>query len=78
MHFSWEFPPVIYGGLGTVLIELTQKQAYFGHEPTVFALNGNNNFKTYEKWNGIDAYRPKTIDLTSTFYLFADHELRSW
>lgn len=78
VHFSWEFPPVIYGGLGTFLIELAQKQVYFGHEPAVFTLNGDNNLKTYEKWNGIDVYRPKTIDLSSTFHLFADHELRSW
>jgi len=78
VHFSWEFPPVIYGGLGTFATEITQKQTYFGNEVTVFSLNENNGYKTYEKWNGIDVYRPKTLDLTSTYHLFADHELRSW
>ena len=78
VHFSWEFPPVIYGGLGTFATEITQKQAYFGNEVTVFSLNENNSYGTYEKWNGIDVYRPKTLDLTSTYNLFADHELRSW
>ncbi len=77
-HFTWEFPPVIYGGLGTFASEITQKQVYFGNEVTVFSLNDNNSLKTYEKWNGIDVYRPKTLDLTSAFHLFADHELRSW
>jgi glycosyltransferase involved in cell wall biosynthesis len=78
VHFSWEFPPVIYGGLGAFATEITQKQTYFGNDVTVFSLNENNTHKTYEKWNGIEVYRPKTLDLTSTFHLFADHELKSW
>ena len=78
VHFSWEFPPVIYGGLGTFTTEVTQKQTHFSNDVTVFSLNKDNNLKTYEKYNGIDVYRPKTLDLTSTFQLFADAELRSW
>ena len=77
-HFSWEFPPVIYGGLGTYTAEITQKQANLGNEVTVFSLNNNNSLKTYDKYDGVDIYRPKTLDLTSTFNLFADYELRSW
>ena len=77
-HFSWEFPPVIYGGLGTFATEITQKQAYFGNEVTVFSLNEGNQHKTYEKWNGIDVYRPKTIDLTDAYRLFASYELKGW
>ena len=78
VHFSWEFPPVIYGGLGTFATEVTQKQVSFGNEVTVFTLNKDNALPTYEKWNGIEVYRPKTLDLSSTFHLFAEHELRSW
>jgi glycosyltransferase involved in cell wall biosynthesis len=77
-HFSWEFPPVIYGGLGTYTDEITQKQVSLGNEVTVFSLNCNNSQKTYEKYDGIDIYRPRTLDLTTTFNLFADYELRSW
>jgi glycosyltransferase involved in cell wall biosynthesis len=78
VHFSWEFPPVIYGGLGTYASEITEKQAYFGNKVTIFSFNSNNSLKTFEKWNGINVYRPKTLDLTSTYNLFADHDLRSW
>lgn len=78
VHFSWEFPPVIYGGLGTFATEITQKQAHFGNEVTVFTFNKENNLPTHEPWNGVEVYRPKTLDLTSTFYMCADHELRSW
>ena len=77
-HLSWEFPPVIYGGLGTYINEITHNQAKFGNEITVFSLNPNNSLKTYEKLNGVDVYRPRTLDLTSTFNLFANYELRSW
>jgi len=78
VHFSWEFPPVIYGGLGTFVTELTSKQVALGNEVTVFSLNRENSLTTYERQDNIDIYRPKTLDLTSTFYLCADHELRAW
>jgi len=78
VHFSWEFPPVIYGGLGTFAAEITKKQVYFGNEVTVFSLNRENSLNVYDKWNDIEVYRPKAPDLTSTFYLFADPALRSW
>ncbi|RLF29990.1 MAG: glycosyltransferase family 1 protein [Thermoplasmata archaeon] len=78
VHFSWEFPPIIRGGLGTFITEITQRQVQKGNEVTIFALNDENKLKPSEKWNDIEVYRPKTLDLTSTFYLFVDHELRSW
>lgn len=78
VHFSWEFPPVIYGGLGTFITELSQKQVALGNGVTIFSLNHNNKLSTYEKWNNIDVYRPQTLDLSSTYLLFADHDFRSW
>lgn len=78
VYFSWEFPPVIYGGLGTFTTEITKKFVEFGHEVAVFSLNKDNALPTTDFINGVEAYRPKTLDLTSTFYLCVDHELRSW
>lgn len=77
-HFSWEYPPVIYGGLGTFATEITQKQVSLGNEVTVFSLNENNALQPYEKVNGIDVYRPKTIDLTDSYRFFASYELKGW
>ncbi len=77
-HFTWEYPPVIFGGLGTFATEITQKQASLGHNVTVFSLNENNALTTYEKINGVYVYRPKTLDLTETFRLFSTYELKSW
>ena len=78
VHFSWEFPPVIYGGLGTFATEITQKQVFFENDVTVFSLNENNQHQTYEKWNRINVYRPKTLDLTDTYRLFSSYELKNW
>lgn len=78
VHFSWEFPPTIWGGLGTFATELSQKQVSFGNQVTVFALNSGNNFSASEKWNGVEVYRPKTLDLSSSFKLFANQDVYSW
>lgn len=78
VHFTWEYPPVIYGGLGTFAEELTKKQQFLGHNITVFSLNENNALSTHKKHNGIEIYRPKSLDLTETLRLFADQELKSW
>lgn len=34
-HISWEYPPVIYGGLGRHVLALTRAQAAAGHDVTV-------------------------------------------
>jgi glycogen(starch) synthase len=78
VHFSWEFPPVIYGGLGTFATEITKKQVEFDHEVTVFSLNRENTLETTDQVNGVEVYRPKTLDMTKPFYLCADYGLRSW
>lgn len=78
VHFSWEYPPVIYGGLGTFATEITQKQSSFGNDITVLSLNENNSLKTNEKCNGINVYRPKTLDLTDSYRFFASYELKGW
>lgn len=77
-HFSWEFPPVIWGGLGTFAFEITQKQATKGNSVCVFALNDENKLNTSDKLNNVEVYRPRTLDLTSTLRLFSNNDVRSW
>jgi len=78
VHFSWEYPPVIYGGLGTFTTEITKKQVECGNDVTVFSLNRDNALATSDQLNGVEVYRPKTLDLSIPFYLCADHDLRAW
>jgi glycosyltransferase involved in cell wall biosynthesis len=77
-HFSWEFPPVIFGGLGTFTTEITQKQLAMGNDITVFSLNDKNKLKTSDNWKGITVYRPKNLDISQTLHLCSNEELRSW
>jgi len=78
VHFSWEYPPVIYGGLGTFATEITKKQVELENDVTVFSLNKDNALATSDQINGVEVYRPKMLDFSKTFYLLVDHELRSW
>lgn len=67
----------IWGGLGTFSLEITQKQAQFDHNVTVFSQNNKNELKQNEKWNGIQVFSPKTIELYDTFLLFANEDISS-
>lgn len=77
-HFSWEFPPAIWGGLGTFAAELTKKQIAQGHSVTVFAINDGNSFLPMEMQNGITVYRPKMIDITQPLSIVSNSDLQSW
>lgn len=77
-HFTWEFPPAVWGGLGTFATELTQKQVSFGHNVTVFAVNTGNKLNTFDNWHGVQVYRPKTLDLTPGLTLCLNNDLQSW
>jgi glycogen(starch) synthase len=78
VHFSWEFPPTIWGGLGTFATELSQKQVFLGNHVTLFSLNSGNKFSVSEQWNGVEVHRPKILDLSSSYLLFANHDVCSW
>ena len=77
-HFSWEYPPKIWGGLGTFATELTKQQKMIGHDVTVFAVNDRNRLKSFHEWNGISVYRPKIIDFTESLSLLSNTDLRQW
>ena len=78
VHLSWEYPPAIWGGLGTFTNEITKKQSNLGNEVTVFAVNNQNKLKISEESNGIKVYRPKIPNISSSFFLFSNNDLKSW
>jgi glycosyltransferase involved in cell wall biosynthesis len=77
-HFSWEYPPKIWGGLGTFATELTKQQKNMGHNVSVFALNDKNRLKPFHEWNGIPVYRPKIVDFTDSLSLVSNSDLLQW
>ena len=56
VHFSWEFFPIIRGGLGTFITELSKMQVKMGNEVTVFAMNERNSFLTLDNWKGVEVH----------------------
>ncbi len=78
VHFSWEYPPRIVGGLGTFATEITKKFAEKGHEITVFTMNDGNRFSTRDAINGVEVHRPLLIDFSDMYSLYVGEELRNW
>ena len=77
-HFCWEFPPIIWGGLGTFASEISKKQVSMGNEVTVFAINKNNEPARTDDYNGVSVFRPQKIDLSNSFFPIANEDLQSW
>ncbi len=77
-HFSWEYPPVLYGGLGTFAMEMTQKQAELGHHVTVLSLNEANKYPVEESKHNINIYRPRMVNYKDVLSLCVSENLRRW
>ncbi len=77
IHFSWEFPPTIVGGLGTFTTELTRQLIIQGHEVLLFTLN-RGDLPTTDNWKGVEVHRPKIVDFSDIYRIFADDELKKW
>lgn len=77
-HFCWEFPPIIWGGLGTFASEISKKQISMGNEVTVFAINEKNEPPKLDNYNGVNVFRPQKIDLSNSFFPIANEDLQSW
>lgn len=57
LHFSWEYPPVMYGGLGAHVLALTQAQARHGHDVTVITQAPQGETGSSEECNGVRVIR---------------------
>lgn len=78
VHFVWEFPPRIIGGLGTFASEFTRQLVIKGHEVTVFTMNEGNRYITTGNWKGVEVHRPKLCDFSGLYPAFVGDELMSW
>ncbi|MGV1037108.1 MAG: glycosyltransferase family 4 protein [Candidatus Nanopelagicales bacterium] len=56
LHISWEYPPLVYGGLGRHVHALAEAQAARGHEVTVLTQQGPGA-TSRERMNGVDVLR---------------------
>ena len=58
-HVSWEYPPVIYGGLGRHVLALTRAQAAAGHDVTVITQRPADT-PTAQTLDGVCVVRTRT------------------
>ena len=47
LHVSWEYPPIVYGGLGRHVHALAEEQARQGHD--VWVLTNNHRVHLHTK-----------------------------
>ena len=78
VHISWEFPPNIVGGLGTFVTELSEKLVLNNNEVRVYTINKQNRYPTDEVYNGVDVYRPRGVDFTTSLKIIGGEPLRRW
>jgi glycosyltransferase involved in cell wall biosynthesis len=78
IYFVYEFPPKIFGGLGTYAFEISKRFKDLGENLTVITVNWENKFLEYEKIENLEIYRPKFIDISPSLYLYVSEELCNW
>lgn len=75
--FVYEYPPSIFGGLGTYADYVTREYVDIGHDVSVFTLN-RGNLKTREILRGVEVHRPQIADASNVFPFFVVDDLKKW
>ena len=76
---SIEFPPRIFGGLGTYVASISAKFVEMGHKVWIFTPNEGKDLPLKETVNSIEIHRPQPVSCTDTFRHFASTEtLKVW
>ncbi len=75
--FCWEFPPRIFGGLGTYADYMSRTLVRGGHEITVFTMGGDG-LAEREEYYGVKVVRPPTVDARPMFPYVISEELQGW
>jgi glycogen(starch) synthase len=75
--FCWEFPPRIFGGLGTYADYMTRTLVRSGHQVMVFTMGGPELLER-EEYHGVQVVRPPVIDARPMFPYVITDELQGW
>lgn len=78
IYFVYEFPPQIFGGLGTYAYEISRRFVELKQDITIITTNWDNKLPEYEIRESIKIFRPKSIDISPSLPLFISEELSSW
>ncbi len=76
-YFSTEYPPLIYGGLGVYVDNISRELALLGQRVSVFAW-GDGRAKKYEDLNGVEAFRETPVPMRDGLLIFFSSQTRDW
>lgn len=78
LDISYEYPPVIVGGLGVYSHNVATRLAKRGHRVTVLAVNWENRFPERKVQQGVEVIRPLRPDISSLLKSIGDEEISNW
>jgi glycogen(starch) synthase len=76
-YFSNEYPPLIYGGLGVYVDNISRELAHLGQRISVFAW-GDGSAKRYEDFKGVDVFRETPVPMRDGLEIFLSDQTRAW
>ncbi|HSD56777.1 MAG TPA: glycosyltransferase family 4 protein [Methanotrichaceae archaeon] len=76
-YFSTEYPPLIYGGLGVYVDNISRELASLGQRVSVFAW-GDGKAKKYEDFKGVEAFRETPVPMRDGLEIFLSSETKAW
>jgi glycogen(starch) synthase len=73
LHLSWEYPPVVYGGLGRHVHALAEAQVAAGHDVVVVTQHAGEGVATDRRVNGV-----RVVSAPYDAPRFSEHEVLAW
>lgn len=76
-YFSTEYPPLIYGGLGVYVDNISRELTHLGQRVSVFAW-GDAVAKRYEDFKGVEVFRETPVSMRDGLEIFLSDQTRAW
>jgi len=76
-YFSTEFPPLVYGGLGVYVDNITRQLIDLDQKIAVFTW-GNGKLPRHEIASGVEVFRETPVPMRDGMEIFLSQQSRSW
>ena len=76
-YISNEFPPLVYGGLGVYVDQISRELTSLGQKVTVFTV-GDQKLSRHEEVGGVEVYRETPVPLRDGLEIFLSPETLGW
>ncbi len=76
-YFSTEFPPLVYGGLGVYVDNISMHLKDLGQKVSVFSW-GNETLPRHEILDGVEVFRATPVSLKNSMEIFLSPETLAW